>query len=499
MRLAEIKIKNYRSIEEQVFILEEKNKSFTYTLIGINEAGKSSFLNAISLIDGGDVVYPRDFFDEKFPIEVSLKYLIEEKDSKTFKEELEKKITDKTVISQIGITHVEVGVVFMNTPDLKKQNFEKYTLVKDSISGYFLNGPAVEKKIEGQEVEDLSVQKLLELNFPQYFYKNSHFITFWKSDPKHLIGESINLDIFAPDPEKVSIPLYNCFLLAEVEDIQAEILSIKTDVSRRQNLVDKLGDSVTAHIKKIWPNHPIKIKFNINNMMIEFLIEDDDVKYKTKTTGQRSDGFKQFISFLLTISAEHSNNSLNRSLLLLDEPETHLHPKAQEFLKDELIKITKNNKNNNIVIFATHSNYMIDRECIGRCYKVEKKENKKTVVSKIEGNTSSYAETNYDVFEIPTTDYHNELYGILQEKSGKYVIADFDDYLDSKGISKDKTYNKVTKEKKIEPSKTTLPTYVRNMIHHPENPHNQKYSQAELEKSIKNLIKVKTEYSKKTK
>jgi len=54
---------------------------------------------------------------------------------------------------------------------------------------------------------------------------------------------------------------------------------------------------------------------------------------------------------LLTISAESATNQLSNSFLLLDEPETHLHPQAQEYLKDELIKITRNDANN-IVFFG---------------------------------------------------------------------------------------------------------------------------------------------------
>lgn len=67
---------------------------------------------------------------------------------------------------------------------------------------------------------------------------------------------------------------------------------------------------MTAHIKDIWPKHPIKIKFKIDNMFLTFLVEDEGVKYQAKTTAQRSDGFRQFASFLLTISAQRSNEEI---------------------------------------------------------------------------------------------------------------------------------------------------------------------------------------------
>jgi predicted ATP-dependent endonuclease of OLD family len=61
MKLKEVKISNYRSIESETFVVEEKDGSHTFTLIGVNESGKSSFLNAVALIDDGTVAYPKDF------------------------------------------------------------------------------------------------------------------------------------------------------------------------------------------------------------------------------------------------------------------------------------------------------------------------------------------------------------------------------------------------------------------------------------------------------
>lgn len=488
MKLKEVKISNYRSIESETFTVEEKDGSYTFTLIGVNESGKSSFLNAVALIDDGIVSHPKDFFDDAKPIEISLKYTVEPADHTTLVKELQAKSVDREITSKMEIDQVEVGVTFQKETAYARKNFEKINFKNKTLPGYFLSGNLAQKKAEGQTAADLNFEDFLKLTLPDHFYKNSHFITFWKSDARHLINEKINLDTFAANPEETSVPLYNCFKLAKIDDIKGEILAIKTDSARRQNLADKLGDSITAHIKKVWPNHAVVIKFNIDAMVLEFLIEDDNVKYKMKTTNQRSDGFRQFISFLLTVSAEHSTNVLSNSLLLLDEPETHLHPKAQEFLKDELIKITKNTKNN-IVFFATHSSYMIDKTLIGRCYKVDKVGNLKTRVTKITGPTKTYAEVNYEVFDVVSSDYHNQLYGAVQENSGIFTEKEFEDFLETKGVQKTKDYVRVHKDGNVSaPYKSTLSTYIRNMIHHPENTNNKLYSDAELKESIKVLL-----------
>ena len=110
------------------------------------------------------------------------------------------------------------------------------------------------------------------------------------------------------------------------------------------------------------------------NNEITLLVEDKNVLYKPKTTSQRSDGFKQFVSFLLTISIENNNDELYKTVLLIDEPEVHLHPPAQISLLNELIKITSNDRNN-LLFFATHSNYLIDKTNLDRYFKVFKHNN----------------------------------------------------------------------------------------------------------------------------
>ena len=130
-----------------------------------------------------------------------------------------------------------------------------------------MQGDKPAKKDPQQTQEDFDLEKYFEAQLPKYFWKIAHRIVFWKSDSKHLINEQINLDTFAADPENTSIPLINCFELAGVsqDNIASQVTKLKTDPAEINNLQEKLGDKVTAHIKKVWPNHPIKIKFQINN------------------------------------------------------------------------------------------------------------------------------------------------------------------------------------------------------------------------------------------
>jgi len=479
MKIKSITIENFRSIENETFNVAELYGGKTFTLIGINESGKSSFLRGVSLVDDGEVMFPKDFGNDTKPITIFLTYTLDASEDKELKNVLTEKGFEKDLLSKINIEEVDVCVTFEPSATPVRNNFDRIKFKTHIFPDYTLEGDKPAKKNPEQTQDDFNLQTYFQTTFPKYFWKLSHHITFWESSDEYLINDQINLTTFVTDPKKTSVPLLNCFGLAGIDEasIPAAINRLQTDPSEVSDLQDKLGDKVTAHIKKVWENHPVKIKFQINNMMLSFLVEDVGVKYDSKTTNQRSDGFRQFISFLLTISAENSTDQLSYSLLLLDEPETHLHPQAQEFLRNELIKITKN-KEDNIVIFATHSNYMIDKDHLERCFRVEKQGNKKTKLEQIKGKDSSYSEVNYEVFGIPTNDYHNELYGYLEDIDKSKLD----------GLPKSKKwYNDKTKTT----DSVSLATYIRHSIHHPENGKNPKFTSNDLVKSINSLRELK--------
>lgn len=105
----------------------------------------------------------------------------------------------------------------------------------------------------------------------------------------------------------------------------------------------------------------------------------------------------------------------------------------------------------------------------------------------------TWGEINYRAFEVCSNDFHNELYGHVQ----RYIEAqktdgslakekEIDDFLVSEGIEQTKTW--VRNERSKYPR--TLPVYVRNSIHHPENTANVAVTATELAESTKNLVTV---------
>lgn len=481
MKLEKIDISNYRSIDNLELEIKAVNGSHTFALLGINESGKSSFLQALSLVESGQINHPLDYFNQKEEVYVQLIYSLTKKE----KESLEKYLIEvhrfpEELAKKVEVTKVYIIVDYAPDSAQTKNKYQSVELKTNSFTDYTNTPDGIVSKSEDSQ-KPFDLVKYFDNDLSDYFIKLTHNVVLWKSSPQYLILDEIDLPTFANDPEGTSIPLVNCFRLAgiEIDEIKPTISELTSSVPIN-NLQERLSELVSEHINKVWPEHPIKVKFQISSNRISLLIEDEGVKFKVKTTGQRSDGFRQFISFLLTLSVENYNGELENTILLIDEPEVHLHPPAQINLLSELIEITRN-KRNNIVFFATHSNYLIDKKNLDRCYQVIKEDNHKTILNKIEKPTSTYAEVNYEVFNIPTTDYHNELYGYLEDVDKAKLNA----------LEKDRKWKNASRSGAEED--VSLSRYIRHSIHHPENDLNKMYTEKQLIKSIEILRKLKYE------
>lgn len=178
---------------------------------------------------------------------------------------------------------------------------------------------------------------------------------------------------------------------------------------------------------------------------------------------------------------------------LIDEPELHLHPKAQESLAKILLEESKDKQ----IIISTHSPYMFKPLMIDEAgvFTLRRNDNKEITCTKENDKTNklfpwspSWGEINYYAYDMPTVDFHNELYGYLQETSKKLRIEDFDKYLNQLGIKKNKKW---IKKGKSQSEDVTLQTFIRHSIHHPENQLNlPPYTDSEMRTSIKEMINL---------
>lgn len=166
--------------------------------------------------------------------------------------------------------------------------------------------------------------------------------------------------------------------------------------------------------------------------------------------------------------------SKSTNVVLLDEPETALHPRWQ--LK--IVKVFQSILNDIIknddwqLFIATHSENILSsvindpNTLIIRLYKDDNKI-KASYITNMGRRLPliSFAEIQYIVFGICTNDYHNQLFGLLANKLGYTSIKRIDDYIVNSNFydsQLNKHYNYRGRDY------YTLPVYIRNTIHHPE-------------------------------
>ena len=53
----------------------------------------------------------------------------------------------------------------------------------------------------------------------------------------------------------------------------------------------------------------------------------------------RSDGAKHFLSLILSISVANETDILKNNIIVIDEPEVHMHPSGIRYIREELLKI----------------------------------------------------------------------------------------------------------------------------------------------------------------
>lgn len=291
-----------------------------------------------------------------------------------------------------------------------------------------------------------------------------------------------------------------------IENISGEYFKNVEEVISA-NPGSKLGEEISA----FFGNEEYKnLKLDLLNLLHPFenasfvLRENDSLVQKTiKSLGS---GIEMIITILLLrIISNHSKGTI---MYLIDEPEMHLHPKAQEKLLELLLEESKDKQ----IIISTHSPYMFKGVfstdahlllCLKKDGQVKLESAKDSGWGLFGKSSPTWGEINYFAYGLPTVEFHNELYGNLQsqaieENEENYYEENFDDFLKSKiGNSvTTKDWIKELKEKDesgnqlVEADPRCLQTYIRNSIHHPENTHNTMYTFEELKKSTDELVKL---------
>ena len=445
MKLTEINIENFRSIKKESISFTEYP---CRVLIGMNETGKSNILKAIKTLDNSYNIETSAPQDKRFPPSdenlFSNKYCInfffdlEEKEllllynkmkllfyCKNIEEIKIFKKKDETftlkelieyyycVVKQVDLLNVarytyiwpkifnvlEFSIISADNwkqipPEVNHIIFDDNKKVSKGNQKYIKIGdfpPQQTPFTEGIDVEQFyeiffkEVEAIVDANLPQ--------VIFWESLKDHAFHADIDIQKFIADPNTYPHFKSMCLLLNNLFPTANSISNVfieKQKVNQLGILYRQISDKTTDYLRNIWDdfkNERLIIDTSRGNSIIGISVENSRKYSNPFPTSFRSDGFKKFLKLMLNLSLKINANEIKNAIILIDEAELYLHPPAAEDFRDELLSLSE--KNNNIIVFSTHSPFMIDGNAIRR-HIIVKKENETTFL--IEGEEGRWFE-----------------------------------------------------------------------------------------------------------
>ncbi len=392
MKLTSIKIAGYKSIDEIEIPVRKygANNSYTTILLGKNETGKSNILDAMATPilaeseDKVDFLAVRNAQTEQERVSIFFTFDLDDAVDYNYREyitgmieipdELVKKVKILQFTKEIYLQRDEFTYAIDYDFILDEISIKDYFFIKiqetaastqsmEEVRDIIIKTKSDVGEIDEESYSQLSYdqfKKIIKESLVGFADQIAIPVNVWKASSEYLIQDKIQLKDFAVNP--TNIPLRNMFYLAgqkSKEDIAQKIADAEKNHKHRRKLANKLSKETTEYLNEKWKEHEIKIEVEIDNDLVaSVFVKDKCDEDNYFDMSNRSQGFKQFVSLLLSISVGNTSGGIKDNLILIDEPEVHLHPSGIRYMLRELLEIGKNN----YLFLSTHSNFMLDKD-----------------------------------------------------------------------------------------------------------------------------------------
>ncbi len=390
MKIKRVVIDNFKSIDHIELDFDKVGDSYTKIFVGINESGKSNILEALSYFKAPkENVQFENYCNQKFEERKRcvISFYLDWDDTNLRTTNV---IDDKgqtysinfSITDLVKKVSIKEGTDKFSTSYFYNYNLKESGLYVGKVQTYDSFYNKIDRVFVSKEKKD-GYQLLTNENFSTFFgvniseliKKEEPFVSVWQPSQEYQLT-NINLNSFAKNIDS-NKPLRNIFHLSGYSDEKSisEVISKVNQAKNRSKLSSKLNTSINSYINKVWSNK-INIIIEIAETgLLTFLIRDQgaDNEHDRFEITDRSQGAQQFLSLILSLSLESESHERKNELILIDEPEVHLHPSGIRDLGKELLKVGKEN----YVFLATHSPFIIDKSHKERHYIVKK--NKKAI------------------------------------------------------------------------------------------------------------------------
>lgn len=337
MKLVQIDIIDFKSIKKETL----KIQSNQLCVVGKNESGKSSLINAISYLNVYDSEFSKNLLNkssESYPNGSPIIIGLFEVSSKTFSklikilpeyfsaEQLNKlpKSSDNSIL-QLKRWGNGFSNFSINLLEKEKYHIILSNPIKEKAKFYDTFFEEIYPTINYYENEDLLIEPA---NIEELNGNDNKFETFRRL---LILGDC------------------NDFNLLNNEDIGFTTTYL-ADITQKLNVIlkkhYKQDDSISISI--------VTARDNRYHLIIR------DSSNKSFTITERSPGFQYYFSFLINKLYYSKVNANKNNIIILDEPGNGLHPKgAKDLLKtfDEIAKKAQ-------IIYTTHNPFLAVRNCI---------------------------------------------------------------------------------------------------------------------------------------
>jgi len=497
MRIDKIRIENFRSYQDEITIdLDDLN-----VFVGKNDIGKSTVLEALDIffnenkgvikIDKDDVNKPSKkdanteikisvvfsnlpaslTIDATNPTNLADEYLLTQEGRLEIIKKYPNAGKEKIFISAYHPANPDcAGLLLKKNTDLKKilttngidcEDKTKNAEIRKAIWNHYSDNLQLEKvEIELAKEDAKNTWTQLKNYMPLY--------SLFQSDRKNSDGDS---EVQNPMKLAVQEILKDQRLMDSLNDVASEVeAKLNQVVGKTLEKLNEMNPEIASSLTPIIPSTD-SLKW-VDVFKSVSITGDEDIPIN-----KRGSGVKRLILlnfFRAEAERRKNENNVPSIIYAIEEPETSQHPNHQRKLIEAFIELSQSD--NTQILLTTHSPSIV-RLLEFNHIKLIKSEPHKEVVN-VRRNELPYPslnEVNFLAFGESNDEYHNELYGFIESegllteyRNGKQTIS----------------YIKVLRNGGTRNEQKIISEYIRHQIHHPENTHNKRFTELQLQDSI---------------
>lgn len=516
MLIKSVTLKNFRSYREEVKIPFNKLTAF----IGKNDIGKSTILEALDIFfnDGKgiisidksdvnvnsqnegdtDIVIAVEFYD--LPNEI----IIDTTNKTTLKEEyLLNKEGNLTIVKHYPNGGKAKVFVLANHPSNSECNdllSLKQNKLREKVNSLSLDcdknkNAEMRKSIWHYYKDDLNLQEqeieTSKEGMKDIYNQLSLYLPLYSLFQSDRSNSDKDKEAQDPMKEAVKIIMGNATIKQKCEEIansvSVELQHVADDtLNKLREMNPELANSLHA---KIPSSDELKWTDVFKSVSIS---GDNDIPLNKHGSGVKR---LVLLNFFRAEAEKHRDEDNHPSIIYaIEEPETSQHLHHQKILIDSLKTLSA--KDNVQVILTTHSGFIVKQLDFSSLRLVKEKKDGNRYVERVASAIFSYPslnEINFKAFGEYSIEFHDELYGYIQSKAidenpNNGREGPFESWLVGKGLTQPKSWIREKGGVAQPAQQSTLETYIRNYIHHPENKLNTEFSYDELVKSINEMM-----------